>query len=151
MIARALATFGGVGRFPRAPGTAASVVAAAVLLVPVSPGVYPWAVGIAAVVSFVACVIVARVLFRGAVREEDPGWFVLDEACGVWIAAWRPAGISPWSLLLATALFRLFDIWKPFPIRQLQDLPYGLGIVVDDAVAGLFALGISLCVERWLV
>ncbi len=150
MLARTLATFFGTGRAPRAPGTVATVASALPLLLPIPPGVYPWLLGGAAVLSFFLCVVVARRLFGPRVDLEDPSWFVLDEACGLWIAAWRPAGISWPALLLAVVLFRIFDITKPFPIRQSQDLRGGFGIVVDDALAGLLALAIGLCAERWL-
>ena len=64
---------------------------------------------------------------------------MVDEVAGQWIALiavrpdWRHA-------LLALALFRLFDIWKPWPIRRLEQLPEGTGIMLDDVAAGLLAL-----------
>jgi phosphatidylglycerophosphatase A len=70
---------------------------------------------------------------------EDPQFVVVDEVIGQWIAL---AGAHPFnwkSCLTAFALFRLFDIWKPPPVRQLEALDGGLGIVADDAMAGLYA------------
>src|SRR5262245_39716644 len=109
--ARVLATFFGVGLAPVAPGTAASIAAAAPLLL-VPDQAYPFVLAALAVLAFAGSVRVSRALFGAHVRTRDPGWFVLDEACGVWIAAWRPHGIAPWSLLLAVALFRVLDIVK---------------------------------------
>jgi len=92
------------------------------------------------------------------VREtglKDPGFIVADEWAGLWIALWplrwqlamnlpRFFGGNGVSLVLMLSapflLFRLFDIWKPWPIRQIQILPGGQGIVADDVVAGFYAL-----------
>ena len=71
-------------------------------------------------------------------QRPDPGFVVIDEVAGQWIALllspidWRHA-------LAAFLLFRLFDITKPFPVRRLEQLPEGWGIVIDDVGAGLYA------------
>ncbi|MHC4379494.1 MAG: phosphatidylglycerophosphatase A family protein [Planctomycetota bacterium] len=74
--------------------------------------------------------------------RKDPGEFVLDEVVGYLVAAmW--IGFPGWThLILAFFLFRLTDIVKPWPARRLEKLPGGWGIVVDDLVAGAYALGI---------
>jgi phosphatidylglycerophosphatase A len=70
---------------------------------------------------------------------EDPRFVVVDEVVGQWLAL-AGARVFNWkSWLAAFVLFRLFDIWKPFPVRQLESLPGGLGIVADDLMAGLYA------------
>jgi phosphatidylglycerophosphatase A len=147
-IARIFATFFGAGLVPFAPGTAGTVAAALPLLL-VPDAAYPVAVAAAAVLAFAGSVGAARVLFGKELRARDPGWFVLDEACGLWIAAWRPHGIDPWSLLFAVALFRVLDIVKPFPIGKLEGAG-DAGIVLDDAAAGALALIAGLLVERLL-
>lgn len=144
-----LATFFGCGLSPKAPGTVATFAAALPFLLPIPAAVHGPLCLVLAVVSYVACVAVARRLFGASVNESDPGWFTLDEACGLWIAAWRPHGISLPSLAVAVAAFRFLDIVKPFPIRQLQDVRGGHGIVLDDAVAGLGALGLGLLFDAW--
>ena len=74
---------------------------------------------------------------------------MVDEVAGQWIALiavrpdWRHA-------LLALVLFRLFDIWKPWPIRKLEALPEGTGIMLDDVAAGLLALVCGLVLARWV-
>ena len=74
---------------------------------------------------------------------------VIDEVAGQWIALlgsppdWRHG-------LIALVLFRLFDITKPFPVRRLERLPGGWGIVFDDVAAGLYALGIASLVRIWI-
>jgi phosphatidylglycerophosphatase A len=80
--------------------------------------------------------------------REDPGFVVVDEVAGQWIALiavrpdWRHAA-------LALVLFRLFDIWKPWPIRRLERLPQGTGIMLDDVAAGALALVCGLLLARW--
>jgi phosphatidylglycerophosphatase A len=64
---------------------------------------------------------------------------VIDEVAGQWITL---AGATAWnwkSLLIGFLLFRLFDIWKPAPVRQLERLPDGTGIMADDLMAGVYA------------
>jgi phosphatidylglycerophosphatase A len=74
---------------------------------------------------------------------------VIDEVAGQWITllgspfGWRSA-------LLALLLFRLFDITKPFPVRRLERLPEGWGIVFDDVAAGLYALGVSWLLQLFI-
>ena len=76
-------------------------------------------------------------------RRTDPGEVVIDELVGVWIAL-LPLGAGQWSwpgLVWAFALFRLFDIWKPWPVHASENwLPAGWGIMLDDILAGLMAM-----------
>jgi phosphatidylglycerophosphatase A len=90
-----------------------------------------------------AATIVARESGR-----EDPGHVVIDEVAGQLIALiaipadWRHAALS-------LLLFRAFDILKPPPIRQLERLPAGTGIMLDDVAAGLFALAVAQIIHLW--
>jgi phosphatidylglycerophosphatase A len=81
---------------------------------------------------------------------HDPGFVVVDEVVGQWIAlaAARPGRWEEW--LMAVILFRLFDIAMPPPIRALERLPGGWGVVADDAAAGLCAMMV-LGAYRWLL
>jgi phosphatidylglycerophosphatase A len=80
--------------------------------------------------------------------REDPGQVVIDEVAGQWIAvAVCPVEIR--HALLAFGLFRLFDIVKPWPARQLERLHGGLGIMMDDVAAGIYALLVGLIVHHW--
>jgi phosphatidylglycerophosphatase A len=76
-------------------------------------------------------------------KIKDPQFVVVDEVVGQWLAlagARSLNGKLNWKAWLAAfLLFRLFDIWKPFPVRQLEFLPGGVGIVADDLMAGLYA------------
>lgn len=71
---------------------------------------------------------------------KDPQKVVIDEVSGQLIAL-VPAALSPAvvPVIAAFALFRLFDIFKPYPIRKLESLPGGLGVMADDALAGVYA------------
>ena len=87
--------------------------------------------------------------------EKDPGWIVADEWAGMWITLWPvrweiarnlprlfQAGGWRWLPVLGVPflVFRVLDIWKPWPIKQIQVLPAGSGIVADDVVAGLYGI-----------
>lgn len=146
------ATFFGAGYIKPGPGTWGSV--AALLLWAAAawgghlstPGLNLFLAGgilLALVIGVPAATIAARESGR-----HDPGFVVIDEVIGQWIALlgcpqdWEHA-------LIALVLFRLFDITKPFPARQLESLPEGWGIVFDDVAAGLYALGIGALIRIW--
>ena len=87
-------------------------------------------------------------------QKKDPSIVVIDEVAGqmiallsgpFWIQTW-------WSILTAFILFRLFDIWKPYPVRRLEGLESGLGIMADDVLAGVYALIVnSLLITGYLL
>lgn len=71
-------------------------------------------------------------------RREDPGLVVIDEVLGLWVTL-LGAALRDWRVFgVAFVLFRVFDIWKPWPVRKLERLPEGVGIVADDLAAGLY-------------
>ena len=74
-----------------------------------------------------------------AANAKDPQFVVVDEVIGQWIALAGARTLNWKSYLAAFVLFRLFDIWKPPPVRQLERLPGGIGINADDAMAGVYA------------
>jgi len=75
-------------------------------------------------------------------QRKDPGAIVVDEVAGQMIALLSgPFWLhTSWSIVSAFLLFRLFDIWKPYPIRRLEGLESGLGVMADDIGAGIYAL-----------
>jgi len=75
-------------------------------------------------------------------QRKDPGIVVIDEVAGQMIALLPgPFYVHTWwSIISAFVLFRAFDIWKPYPIRRLEKLESGLGIMADDIVAGIYAV-----------
>jgi len=137
-VARAIATWFGCGYWPWGPGTAGS--AAAVLIAVL---LHAWLALPAYWFAVLAAALAWPAIWAAGVtaRElgvEDPACVVVDEVIGQWIAI-AGAAILNWKVWLASFfLFRLFDIWKPPPIRLLERLPGGLGIVADDALAGVY-------------
>jgi phosphatidylglycerophosphatase A len=93
--------------------------------------------------SALAAVLVAGTWASNRVEEilerKDPGMIVIDEVAGMMVSvALLPR--TPAVLFCAFLLFRIFDIWKPFPAREAQALRGGIGVVVDDLIAGVYAL-----------
>jgi phosphatidylglycerophosphatase A len=75
-------------------------------------------------------------------QKKDPSIVVIDEVSGQMIAllSWPFLAHSGWTVVTAFLFFRAFDIWKPYPIRRLEGLESGLGIMADDVLAGIYAL-----------
>lgn len=159
-LALAVATCG-VGYFPLAPGTLGALVGVGlylsiwaslyqVLEANATRGgtslLYIYVPQFAAMLLVIFIVSLAGVWAatraEKATQKKDPSIVVIDEVAGqmiallsgpFWIHTW-------WSVLTAFILFRLFDIWKPYPIRRLEALESGLGIMADDLLAGVYAL-----------
>ena len=143
-----MATFFGVGHMYPGPGTWASAVTVALWWIAahfIVPGWHiPAAILIAVAVTLLG-IPPSTVVARESGRE-DPGFVVIDEVAGQMIAL-IGAPLS-WNYLLAGfILFRSFDILKPFPLRRLEKLPGGTGIMMDDVGAGLYAL---VLLQLWL-
>ena len=135
------ATFFGAGRLRPGPGTWGSA-AAVVIWAVVSRWIPAQAHGLVLAglaVLAIAVGIPAATRFARASQQKDPQSVVIDEVAGQWITLLF-APVSWKTLLLGFILFRVFDILKPPPVRQLERLPEGTGIVVDDVGAGLYAL-----------
>jgi phosphatidylglycerophosphatase A len=138
-----VATFFGAGRLKPGPGTWGSL--ATVLVWALASSRIPvanraWATIIAAAAVTIIGIPAATRVARSS-GLKDPQFVVIDEVAGQLVAliavplAWK-------TFLAGLILFRVFDIWKPFPIRRLERLPEGTGIVVDDLGAGLYALAV---------
>jgi phosphatidylglycerophosphatase A len=137
-FALALATWFGCGYFPWGPGTAGSL--AAVLIVAALHfgfGAGKLVIG-ALVVVLLWPGIWASTQTARLLGKEDPGMVVVDEVLGQWLTILGATAINWKSLLSAFLLFRIFDIWKPWPVGRFEALPEGTGIVADDLAAGLF-------------
>lgn len=143
-----IATALGAGLAPRAPGTAGSLVA----LVPWWFGLRhlpPTWYAVVLVAGFALGVWASGVACR-RLGVHDHGGLVWDEVIGMWVTLFAaPAG---WGWMLAGfVLFRLFDIWKPWPVRVAdRRVGGGLGVMLDDVLAGGYAL-IVLQVAAWVV
>lgn len=132
-LARAIATGFGCGLFPSAPGTAASV--AATLVAAGLASISPYLLASAVVVALVSGLwAIARLGVR-----DDPGWVVIDEIAGQWIALLAASPPAIPALIAGFLFFRAFDILKPGPIRWAERAPGGFGVMADDVLAGLLA------------
>ena len=132
------ATWFGCGLFPKAPGTAGAIGA----LIVAWPLAFfhhwpPLWFGALAIVILWPSVASATAVAVGT-GNQDPQIVVIDEVVGQWITLAGATHLTPLSFLYALILFRLFDIWKPPPIRSIEQLPAGTGIVLDDAMAGVY-------------
>ncbi len=139
-----IATVAGAGYFPVAPGTVGSAVGigvvAALNTIPISQ---VWR-------DALLFLIAAAVFFLGVWAAghsekffgwKDPGHVVIDEVAGQMIA-FLLVPYATWKILLAGfAFFRFFDVTKPFPARRAERLPGGWGIMIDDVIAGAYAMG----------
>jgi phosphatidylglycerophosphatase A len=132
---RLLATGAGVGYLPFAPGTAGSLVGAALCLPLLS---LPGPVYLGATVGLTAIAVWAAGRLAMELREADPAPVVIDEIVGM---LWAAVSLPPhlYDVTAVFLLFRIFDVVKPVPIRWLERLPGGLGIVADDLAAGILA------------
>ena len=135
-VALAVASFGYSGYAPIAPGTAGSA-AGLLLIVPLRMLGFPWLDLAAAVGLFLIGVWSATIVER-RLGVDDPGVVVIDEVAGMLISLlWLPLS---WPVVLAAFLaFRVFDIIKPWPAGRFERLGGGLGIMADDAMAGVYA------------
>ena len=139
----ALGTFFGAGYLRPGPGTYGSI-AALLLWVAAAHVFHPSALTLAFATTLAAIAVTligirASTIVAREAQRKDPGFVVIDEVAGQLVALilirpdWKHAA-------LALLLFRLFDIFKPWPIRKLEALPAGTGIMLDDIAAGLLAL-----------
>ena len=135
-VARAISTWFGCGYAPIAPGTVGSLAAIAIAWA-LHAYVTPIEFGLLGVLLAIPGIWAAGVTAR-EIQTKDPGIVVVDEVVGQWITLAGATALNWHSWLLAFALFRIFDIWKPPPVRQLERLPGGIGIVADDAMAGVY-------------
>ena len=104
---------------------------------------------VATLVAVTAVGIWAASRVERVLGAKDPGLIVIDEVAGMLLAVLLlPRTISV--LITAFLLFRLFDVWKPFPARESQVLRGGLGVMLDDLIAGLYALVLVMGARAFL-
>jgi phosphatidylglycerophosphatase A len=129
-----IGTFFGFGMVPGARGTWGSLAGACCFyFLMVNPPAY-W-------------LVLAAIFFLGVwvsthmeeiIGQRDPPCVVIDEVCGVGVAMLGIPLQWPY-IIMAVILFRIFDVWKPFPIRKTEKLPRGWGVMADDLLAGIYA------------
>ncbi|HKQ44041.1 MAG TPA: phosphatidylglycerophosphatase A [Rhizomicrobium sp.] len=148
-----IASVFGIGYFPFAPGTIMSAMA-----IPLAIPIALYAGGGMGLLAASLIVLVIGILACGdhlrATGRQDPSECVIDELAGQWLACAVAVFAAPVSLpafLLAFVLFRLFDIWKPWPVSWAdRQIGGGLGVMADDMIAGLMA-GLLVAAARLYV
>ncbi len=149
-ISLLLASGFGIGMIPGAPGTYASLITTLIfyLVYRVSFRILP-----ELHLSAVCLITAAGVLFSARASrmlgKDDPNVVVIDEVAGQ-LLTFLFLPVSAFHLVAGTVLFRLFDIWKPFPLRKLESLRNGVGIMADDLAAGIYANLVLQIADRFI-
>jgi phosphatidylglycerophosphatase A len=136
-LASLFATFFGCGSSPFAPGTVGSLAAILIAWPLTRIGFRPWHFLVLTIVFLYPAIRSADIVAKDSGRK-DPQMVVIDEVLGQWLTLAGAAHFSLLTFALAFGLFRLFDIWKPPPIRRIEHIPGGAGIVLDDIMAGVY-------------
>ncbi len=135
-IAVLISTLFGVGYLPIASGTWASAIA-----LPIAYGLVfvggPWLLSGATIAVFIIGAWASH-QHQADLGIKDPSSAVIDEVAGQWVAI-IPVANDLYLYAVAFLLFRLFDIFKPWPIKRLERITGGVGIMADDILAGVFA------------
>jgi len=135
----------GAGLSPYAPGTAGTLVGVLLCI----PFVWlPWIARLVFVIALLALSIDVANRAEKIYQKKDDQRIVIDEIIGLQITM-LPVAINALNLCIAFALFRIFDIWKPFPVKNLQALPGGWGVVMDDVAAGIYAGAVMWLLMFW--
>lgn len=141
-LAVLIATFFYIGYLPVAPGTFASLATVLLWVWPIYLGAPGWLFFFASALFFILGLWASERARHSFAKKDDPSSIVIDEVAGQTLAMGL-CSADFMSLAIAFALFRFFDILKPWPIRWFdRNVKGGLGIMIDDVVAGIFALAV---------
>lgn len=140
-----IASGGGAGLAPKAPGTCGSVVGLIIGCLLLSLGHVALVIGI-----IVASLVGTYAIHKLPEANTDPGWIVIDEIAGQMLPLLALAQVTLWGALIAFLLFRLFDIFKPGPVGWVDKRKDAFGVMGDDLVAGLLALVVMIILYRLL-
>lgn len=143
-----ISRLGPAGLSPKAPGTVGSAVAA--LLAPLLFMPLPMWLRITFLVLIFCWGSMVITQAEKALGSHDPGEIVLDELVGQWITFLPFVTLSFWWMVVGFILFRCFDIWKPYPVKDSEKwLHGGWGVMIDDVFAGFYAMA-SLGILRMI-
>ena len=152
LLPKLICTSLGAGFLPKAPGTWGAIVGI-ILWLPL----YLWVDPLVCVLTTAAAtaILAAVGAWACSVAEKywgpDPVIACVDETVGQWFAL-IPVVMCPWwEIILALALFRFFDIFKPLGIRKMERLPGGTGIMADDLLAGLYSAILLLIINYFFI
>jgi len=142
-----LGTLCGAGCSPKAPGTIGTIVFLPVVLLFSDISIFYSIIFFAGL-----CLLSVWAAARCAalVNEKDPKFVVIDEGAGIYLTFFGIQSPNFYELIIGFILFRIFDIFKPPPVSNAENLPGGIGIVADDLMAGLYAW-IGLFVIRSII
>jgi|TARA_B100001079_G_C16324985_1_gene476379 phosphatidylglycerophosphatase A len=136
-IARLISSVGYVGRVPLAPGTVGSFAAFCAWYI-ISPKIKtPYFIFLTLIIFFIG-VYVSK-LIEKELAVHDPGEIVIDEWVGQWIALWFIELSLFWGLI-TFCVFRIFDIWKPWPVNKMDLISNGWGVMLDDVAASIYTV-----------
>ena len=150
-----LATLGGIGLFPLAPGTAGSIFGWILFII------LSHYVGMYTFLVLIGVVMILAVTSSGKASkdlvEKDHKSIVIDELAGIWVAMYPVLFVASTQYerslyaILALIFFRLFDIFKPYPISYIdKNFKNGLGIVLDDLIAGIYSAIFAISITLYL-
>ena len=150
-----LATLGGIGLFPLAPGTAGSIFGWILFII------LSHYVGMYTFLVLIGVVMILAVTSSGKASkdlvEKDHKSIVIDELAGIWVAMYPVLFVASTQYerslyaILALIFFRLFDIFKPYPISYIdKNYKNGLGIVLDDLIAGIYSAIFAISITLYL-
>lgn len=135
-LSKVISTFFGLGYFPFAPGTITSLVV--ILAYKFYLYQLDWTLYLMIFFLLFLVGVYTSTKYSAESKKKDPRKIVIDEACGQLLVLFRMS--DAWFPVLASfVLFRLFDIVKPYPIKKVEALPAGWGIMMDDVVAAIYA------------
>jgi phosphatidylglycerophosphatase A len=137
-VCRLIASLFYLGFIPGMPGTYGSVVTALAFwfAVHAAGGIPPWThIGIICLVTLTGVAASAEISRKTGLK--DPSFIIIDEAAGQLVTLLL-VPVTGLNILLGILLFRLFDIWKPYPIRKLEGPGRGIGVMADDLLAGVY-------------
>jgi len=136
-IARLISSVGFIGRIPLVPGTAGSFAAFCAWYIIFSKLKTPYFIIITLIIFFIG-VYVSKII-EEQLAVHDPGEIVIDEWVGQWIALWFIELSLFWGLI-TFCVFRIFDIWKPWPVNKMDLISNGWGVMLDDVAASIYTI-----------
>ena len=136
LLSKIISSFFGAGYFPIAPGTLTSLVV--ILAYKFYLFRLSWSLYLLILFLLFFIGVYASTKVESESRKKDPRKIVIDEACGQLLVLFR-MGDAWFPILSGFLLFRIFDIVKPYPIKKVETLPSGWGIMMDDIVAAIYA------------
>lgn len=145
-----IATWFGAGLLPKAPGTWGSLAALPFAWIVHAEWGQEWLAAGAVLLFIVGTWAAER--YRRHAEAQDPQAVVVDEVVGQWLVLAALPGPELWSYAIGFALFRLFDVWKPWPVSWAdRHVKGGLGIMLDDALAAAYGASVLFLAHRFLL